>query len=313
MDALTPGEPEKCAIQWVEVNMGSWPASGLPSVRQAGLVKYAGNESALMPGIAYSLSGNMMVTGTHCGPNMTPRLLAATRKFDDPLGFLSVPTDMAKSPQVTLPPFVSRWGDYAGAAADPIAPADFWACTELVLDEGFNWSTEIVLVDAGQATIGGVSPTAVDPVLGSLASGNLASFTTNGDANLYGLGSVLFNRGMYSTYDLTFQVPAASNQTRQLTGLVVLGADSSGVTGYVSMWNFRTSSWTLLATKRLPTGSTVQVDFAVGESSAQDYVEVGTNQSRVRVTTFQAYRRQGGTPLAHQSNSDYARLNQYTN
>ncbi len=73
---------------------------------------------------------------------------------------------------------VNRWGDYSGAALDPLDPTEVWFAGEYAATSTspLNWGTEI-------GTIGGASPpdTAAPTISGVRAAPN--PFTPNGDGN----------------------------------------------------------------------------------------------------------------------------------
>lgn len=297
-------------VRWVELDANEWPAKGTPSFRQAGDIAYPGNASALMPAICKTVEGAIVAVFTHCSDTLNPRLAVAVRRPIDLPGTMGAPADLANSPGFPGQGFGMRWGDYAGAVIDPSDPKKVWGCTELLLNGNLDWSTAIVGFTVNQTIVNGtISPLTVTPVLGTVNSGTTASFSAI-DGNTYNMTSVVDGRGVYSSFDLTFQGTVPVANLRQYDGTISLTADKAGVTGFVYMWNYTTSKWTLLATKRLGMNVQTQMLTAVGESDVANYIETGTNQIKMRIATFQAATKNGGAPPVHISATDLVKIEQ---
>jgi hypothetical protein len=131
----------RARVRWYEVNMGSWPASGAPTLFQSGNVSLAAPNHLLMPAIAKNGKGALSIVLTRTSPTVNPGLFYCSRKSTDPLGSMgplrsaATATGSPNAPQ-------SRWGDYFDVVIDPTDPAKLWG-TGQVLNSNKTWRTEI--------------------------------------------------------------------------------------------------------------------------------------------------------------------------
>jgi hypothetical protein len=109
------------------------------------------------PAIRPDSSGNLVVVYGESSASELPRLVAVGRALD---GTLSAPVTVAESAGQHVG---GRYGDYFGAARDPLHPELVWVAGEHGVDvEGVRgWSTSVAAVEVTSA---GVQPPAVNSV-----------------------------------------------------------------------------------------------------------------------------------------------------
>lgn len=308
-NASSPAFPTQSKIRWGQIDVNNWPSSGLPVTVQAGDLALPGSNSALMPSIAENANGVIAVVGTGSGPDLTPLVIAGTRRETDPSGVLTDVQVLANSPSFRFeaPGAVSRWGDYSGVQPDPVDPRIFWGTAQVWRNANLVWGTEIAsfLVDTGPVNLGS-DVLSVERVFGTLSGGNAASFAEANDDDQYQLLAEFVNgRGMYAGYDLVFNPGVDRELVNAVQGTVLTSINQPLSTGFIYAFNTQTSQWVLLRTQRL--GAGVQSSFSLPQGSIRQYV--GSDGSiRVRVVAYRAFRRVGSTLTPFRFNSDFARL-----
>jgi hypothetical protein len=106
------------------------------------------------PAIRPDSSGNLVIVYGESGPTVLPELVAIGRTPD---GTFTAPAVIGQSPS---PQVGGRYGDYFGAARDPLHPELVWVAGEQGADVlgGDGWSTTVAAV---QVSLAGVAPPAV--------------------------------------------------------------------------------------------------------------------------------------------------------
>jgi hypothetical protein len=133
---LLPQDPPVGVIRWNDVRVGS-----------AGSYYY-------YPATSANRFGETVVVFNRSSASELPSIYATGRRLSDPLNTLRPPVLLKRSPvpylPSTVPGFHARWGDYAGAAVDPVDARSFWVATEYAasLDSFNQWGTWIDLLPA---------------------------------------------------------------------------------------------------------------------------------------------------------------------
>jgi len=175
----TPTSGAPVAVRWYDVNTGSWPASGTPTLLQAGLVASA-DTHYFTPAININAIGDIALLFSASSASITANIMTAGRKASDPSGSMGTPV-VARS-SVGTSYSQGRWGDYFGVDVDPVDDATFWGVGEYVRSDN-SWGTEIVnwtVVQSAPNTPGNLTATASSSSQIDLAwndSGSETSYT----------------------------------------------------------------------------------------------------------------------------------------
>lgn len=126
------------AVRWYEVNTGTWPTSGSPTLSQSGNI--TGAEDFHMPGISQNAWGDIGIMYSRSSTNITADLVYSARSAGDAAGTISAPTLLESS--VGNEYTQSRWGDYFKVDVDPVDDSTFWGIG-MTIDGSNNWRTSI--------------------------------------------------------------------------------------------------------------------------------------------------------------------------
>lgn len=299
----------KAAIIWVEWTMNNFPVNGnLPTIRQANFRSESGDFHAFQPAIEINATGNSSLIYTRSSGDVTPQVVVAVRKKDDPLGTFGPSQVLATSNDYSGLglPFAGRWGDYAGIAVDPNDDSVFWGCNEIGLDtlQGFEtlWDTVIVTWDipSGNTQLG-VAPLSVTPIYGTNSGGNVGSFAAVDD-DMYDLtAQAIVGRGNYAAYELVFQSPDTKANTSRIDFSVEVQVTGEAAPGYLYLYNVTTGRWDLLRTVRI--GTTLTTAGLRVNTGGQNYT-ADNGQIKARVLAFQPVKRRGAIPIPFEFRTD---------
>jgi hypothetical protein len=132
------GTGGRCVPVWYQVDTGSWPASGLPTLTDSGLIDPGAGLHAAYPSIASDGAGALGVVMNVCGPSQNPGVGVAGRLAGDPAGMFG----RVRVVHVGDSPEGGRWGDYSGIAVDPVDGTLLWGIAQYKdLDGWHNWVT----------------------------------------------------------------------------------------------------------------------------------------------------------------------------
>jgi len=301
----SPPNPGRTKVRWGEISLNSFPNGGKPTLFQAGDMGYANTFATLLPAIIKNNSGEIAIVATRSSTGETPKVVAATRRSIDAKGTMGPIAIFGTSANFNITgEFGSRWGDYAGIAIDPVEPNRFWGSHELFINSDLEWRTEIFSFVIGSPTAVTSEPTAVAPVFGSVAGGNVDSFDTLGDSNVYSLNTeYIAGRGNYAGYDLTFNPGGAVNNA-DIT--LNMASTVDGVTGFIYMFNVNTADWDLVWNTRLKLGPQ-EIVVVIDSARMSKYIDGGGN-IRTRVVALNAERRRGTAPASFVLNSDFGAI-----
>jgi hypothetical protein len=141
----------KALGRWYEINLGTWPSSGLPSILQQQTINPVGDDVIIYPMIDIDTNDNMVLGFSLCGATRFPAIGICGRLFNDTPSTtrpIVVVHNSASIYDLTtfafLPPF--RWGDYSGLYFDPTVSGRFWIYNMYV---GLinSWSSSVIRVD----------------------------------------------------------------------------------------------------------------------------------------------------------------------
>lgn len=116
------------AVRWAELNISAWPAR--PTFEQQGLIA---DEQAqiFFPALAVNARGDVVMVFGRSGVTEPPSIWITGRSSTDPPNSMRTPSALKRGADAYLVPFRgdNRWGDYFGAAWDPVRDA-FWVAGE---------------------------------------------------------------------------------------------------------------------------------------------------------------------------------------
>lgn len=133
------GNQGSLAARWYEINLGSWPASGSPSLVQAGTVS-SPNLQYHMPAVNMNSQGDITMIFNATSSSVAADLVIASRLRNDPLGSMGIPTTLERSTGNNYQGF--RWGDYTDVDVDPVDDRTFWGIGMKVATNN-TWTTSI--------------------------------------------------------------------------------------------------------------------------------------------------------------------------
>jgi hypothetical protein len=116
-------------IRWCEINLGSWPTSGSPSIAQLQFVRGDGNDSLSYPHINVDSLHNMSIGCSICSLNRYAGIAMFARLATDPPNTTRSPVIIKSGTHpynINLGGTRNRWGDYSGLAIDPNDSRTFW-------------------------------------------------------------------------------------------------------------------------------------------------------------------------------------------
>lgn len=299
-------DPNHTKVRWGQIDITNFAGSG-PTLLQAGDLAVEGDDSILVPAIIENTAGAIAVVATQTGPGITPKIVAASRRSADPLGTLSPATVFASSTNFNISSGgTSRWGDYAGIGVDPNDGTTFWGSHELFVNASLTWRTEFfsfVAQTAGGGTT--LPPGTVTPVYGTPTGGNIVSFETKGDDNLYTMSSEeVPERGNYAGYDISF---ATTGEIGGGNATFTVECNVNGITGFGYVYNFRTGKYVLTNSFRFKAGVPQDVTAYIPSQNTQDYIG-SDGQVIFRMMAFSALRRTGARPAPFVFSSDFGEL-----
>ncbi|QYK52546.1 MAG: hypothetical protein KF824_09790 [Fimbriimonadaceae bacterium] len=296
--------PGRSKVRWGEISLNTFP-NGRPALFQSGDMGYANTFATCLPAIIKNNAGEIAVVATRSSAGETPKVIAATRRSIDVKGTLGPIAIFGSSANFNITGGgTSRWGDYAGIAIDPLDPTRFWGSHEIFSNSSLEWGTEIFSFVIGSPTAVTTEPTGVTPVFGSVAGGNVDSFDTLGDSDVYSLNTeYISGRGNYAGYDLTFN-PGGTVNNVDITLNMVSTVD--GVTGFIYMFNVTTNDWDLVWNTRLK-ATPQEIVIVIDSARMSKYIN-GSGNIVTRVVALNAERRRGVAPASFALNSDFGAI-----
>ena len=130
----------KIVARWYELALGSWPASGVPSLVQSGTIDAGGSVHTWFPAIVTNGCGETGVILARSSASEFAGIAYTGRRSTDALGSMTVPLSTFATGTSGYTDF--RWGDYFGIAIDPSDGRTFWGVGEYAVG-GTTWQTWI--------------------------------------------------------------------------------------------------------------------------------------------------------------------------
>lgn len=149
-------------------------------------------------------------------------------------------------------------------------------------------------VNFANALTGGGSTagiTNVEVIMGTNTGGNMASLTGSDD-NYYKVGSAFYSlRGNYSVVDVTFNTAIDNTDVRRMSMIVESHASTSGISQFVSIYNWNTGNWDNVGNSRLKVGDN-EFDAKIASNNWTNYVN-GSGDIKLRFNASIAVKKRG--------------------
>lgn len=297
-----PTDTSRSKVTWYEVNIGSYPTSGVPTLDQSGDIDLGTGLYALVPGIAKNKAGDISVLFTRSSTSIAADVMMASRKSTDAAGTLGAPVLLTSSAgqQTTN---ITRYGDYATVEIDPSDDLTFWGTANTFGATNF-WTTELAKWTVSQA---GSSVTAfnVSNFFGTYVSGTNANTATSDDS-YYEIDSKMNgSAGQYSVAELAFLSPVApASVTKLVFSVEAIRTGGPNITTTLFLFNNVTGIWDPFTIYNMPTSGNAAKTFTV-LNAASKYVN-GANQVRLLIRSLEPKSRVLGNPPVHRLKVDHA-------
>lgn len=128
------------ASRWYELDMGSWPSAGTPTLVQSGQIG-SSSYHYFMPAVNKNAAGSISAIFTRSNTATTADVAVAGRLATDAAGTMGAPQILASSSGNNYTQ--GRWGDYFGCDVDPTDDSLFWGVAMTVSSTN-GWATQIV-------------------------------------------------------------------------------------------------------------------------------------------------------------------------
>ncbi len=160
---------DRSAVQWYEIDLRSWPASGpKPILKQQGLIDLGPGVHAFMPDIAADVDGNAVIVFNVASEGENIAIARAVRFSDDPVGEFQDPVVIRSSVTNNTS---GLWGAYVGVEADPTDAGVFWSHAPYHEGGWKTWIGKVTLDNVGEPE----GPYLRNPNLGDLR-GTISTF-----------------------------------------------------------------------------------------------------------------------------------------
>ncbi len=261
------------STRWYEVDTGTWPTSGTPTLVQSGSIN-SPTVNQFCAAINKNMTGKISATFTTSSTTITANMSVTGRLPGDPLGTMGAPIHLETSPGNNYSQ--NRWGDYYGVDVDPVDDVTFWG-VHMVVAASNNWTTVI-----RSWTIPGavdVLPATYNWFRGNPQSGNLASLNANDDNFLVARAGQTGSQSE-PPVQLEVEVNAPSSVVYDIDVSSVAKVNTPGLTQRVEIWNYATSQWVLLGQQPASTTKSTVLFGITG--NPPDYLQGGTNRVKVK-------------------------------
>jgi hypothetical protein len=140
----------KIVARWYEFALGSWPASGVPSLVQSGSINAGGSVHTWFPAIVDNGCGEVGVILARSSATEFAGIAYTGRRAGDALGTMTIPLTTLATGTSGYCDF--RWGDYFGIALDPSDGRTFWGVGEYAVGSA-TWQTWIASFSLDRAPL----------------------------------------------------------------------------------------------------------------------------------------------------------------
>ncbi|HXH59825.1 MAG TPA: hypothetical protein VNI20_00550 [Fimbriimonadaceae bacterium] len=242
---FVPGD-DRASVRWYEFNVGTWPASGAPTLAQEGNITLSDpTQWAFMPAITINALNDISVIYTRSSTSIFSDLVISTRTVSDPAGTISAPTFLRGGLGSNVG---GRWGDYFAVVNDPLDDTTFWGSGEVTRADGL-WSTEIqswVVSTGGGGGGSGVDydPVSVAAITGTYVGGTVGDIVTD-DTVFYDMDTAFVpGLGHYAAIQTDFSIAEVPTDVTELSFTIDSNIDPGvDATGTVFLWNWNTSKY----------------------------------------------------------------------
>lgn len=266
--AHTIGNGSVNAVRWYDFNMGTWPSSGAPSLKQSGTISQA-NTDIHMPAINMNVFEDIAVFYTRSSSSIVADLCVSSRKKTDALGQIGQPVKLFGSPNGG---YGGRWGDYFANEIDPLDDSTFWGFGMGIAGGGYT--TQVL---SWQVTTGGLvgNPLPADSIntyLGAYIIGDQTS-VWNADHIEYQAGSIGIPQfGQAAGVEADFTAPT---DTANMSINFATNGGIAGGTNMVWAFNWGTQAWDLIGSTPLAASGNASKVLTVRTTDVPKYLGAG--------------------------------------
>jgi hypothetical protein len=289
-------------VRWYEFNVGTWPASGSPTLKQSGDIQVASN-STHMPAINTNSAGDISVVYSRSGPSLNPEVCQSSRLATDPNGQIGAPVVLHTSAGTYGGAGTNRWGDYFALEIDPNDNLTFWGHGMYGVAGG-AWESGIFKYSISAGSAG----TLVDPVSssvyqGSAISGDNSSITTS-DNSRFTVQSILIDKfgeavvppaqatAQAAAIQADFDLDLSQGTLSDLKVSIEANTSITGPAGQVFAWNWSTGAFVSIGSFALGVGDKTGT-VSIPRASLSSYVD-GTGNVRLLIRAINSVK--GGRP-----------------
>jgi len=156
--SIDDGTGTRNLARWYEIDTGNWPASGSPTLIQAGNVDAGPGIHTYQPAITVNTCGQLGMVFSRSSTAEHIGMYVTGRETTDPLGAMR-PMTLVQLSAVGYSPTQNRFGDYQGADVDPEDGQTFW-CDGEIATASNTWGTWVASFTVASCCI----PPALGPI-----------------------------------------------------------------------------------------------------------------------------------------------------
>jgi hypothetical protein len=292
----------RAVVSWYDIRVNRFPASGSPTLSQAGTVAMPGEEHAYMPAIWKNERGDMSIAFTRSSRAIAGDAMVASRRASDPQGTIGTPRILRSSLAANL---FGRWGDYFSVQTDPDNDNLFWAVHQIIPSNG-QWSTEIsnwvVGVSGGLNDTNNSFAELVRRIEGGATTGGLTQVRLSDGSSFEVNSATLSDDSQAASLECRFTSRFAQAEAESLEIRARVRASTGRTpTGMLFVWNVATRKWEYL--KAQPLTDAFQTIEATILGNARNYIDAN-RKILVRVRGLDTVRRRGVSPLPFRLTTD---------
>ncbi|MCW5938149.1 MAG: hypothetical protein KF884_08660 [Fimbriimonadaceae bacterium] len=292
----------RAVVSWYDIRVNRFPASGAPTLSQAGTVAMPGEEHAYMPAIWKNERGDMSIAFTRSSRSIAGDAMVASRRVSDPQGTIGTPRVYRSSLAANL---LGRWGDYFSVQTDPDNDNLFWAVHQVIPSNG-RWSTEIsnwvVGVSGGLNDTNNSLAELVRRIEGGTTTGGLSQIRLSDGSSFEVNSARLADDSQAASLECSFTSKFGQADAESLEIRAKVRATTGRTpTGMLFVWNVSTRKWEYL--KAQPITDAFQTMEVTLLSNARNYIDAN-RKILVRVRGLDSVRRRGVSPLPFRLTTD---------
>ncbi|MCC7230205.1 MAG: hypothetical protein IT203_07405 [Fimbriimonadaceae bacterium] len=277
-------------VRWYEFQIGSWPSSGNPTLRQSGDIVAPSGNSTHMPAVSTNAAGDIAVIYSRSGPNLNPEVCQSSRMGSDPLGQIGAPVVLQSSSGIYGGGGTNRWGDYFAVEIDPTDEVTFWGHAMYGVAGGawetgiFKWS-----VSSG-ANLTKVAPNNAMVLQGIAVNGDLSSLLQS-ENNKLSIQSILVDKygqpisgsaaptAAVASLSADFDIDLSAGPLQSVKVSIESSISKTGATGQYFAYNWNTGTYISLGSFSIGTIDKV-TSVVIPKAKLASYVD-GTGNVRI--------------------------------